>query len=419
MADGGRGIDEKGREVMNILYFSQFYNPEPIAAAFRATDNAKHWVEEEHKVTVFTAFPNYPTGRVFYGYKVSMLNVKTINKIKVIRSKLIVKPNTSMFNRLENALSFFAFGLYNIISKKRKIGKNFDIVLGTSGTIFTGILAWIYTVLYKGKFVFEIRDITYKQLMATGRKADSLPVKGMRWLELFLCNRAAKVVVVTNGFKKILCADGIPEDKILVVTNGVDCKFSNRTCTKWLTLSYFGTLGISQNIVGTFKYAKYLHNIIDDFNYLIIGEGAQKDDINQSIVDYKLNYITLLPGMSSEKLEPYYEDTEISIVTLNKSEDFKYTIPSKLFQIMGRGIAVLFIGPEGEASDIVRQYNAGIVLTGTEEEDFEALRKFFSEADWREQLKEMGSNGYKAVAEHYSRKVLAKKYLDIFEELLD
>ena len=85
---------------------------------------------------------------------------------------------------------------------------------------------------------------------------------------------------------------------------------------------------------------------------------------------------------------------------------------------MGRGIAVLFIGPDGEAADIIRKYNAGIVLTGSVEEDLKVLEDFFSRDNWREALSTMGKNGAQAVVEHYSRSHLAEKYLKILEEAI-
>lgn len=123
-----------------------------------------------------------------------------------------------------------------------------------------------------------------------------------------------------------------------------------------------------------------------------------------------------MDGMSADELEKYYTYTNISVVTLKKSEDFKYTIPSKIFQIMGRGIAVLYIGPEGEAADIIRKYGAGIVLTGTVEEDLGKLAEFFLKNNWQDELIKMGRNGSKAVLENYSRKKLAREYLNVLEE---
>ena len=345
---------------MRILFFSQFYTPESIAPSFRATENSKLWKEMGHDVTVFTGYPNYPTGKIFYGYDPKLLTEETIDGVRVLRSKLVAKPNTSIVKRLENALSYFFFGWINTHFQKKRIGKNYDVVLGTSGIIFNALLAQIYAAKIKKPFIFEIRDITYVQMQATGKRKDSATVKGMKRLELRLCKKAAKVVVVTNGFKKTLIDDGIPAEKIEVITNGVDVEKSEGAYAegKKFTLSYFGTLGISQNIMDTFSYAAEINSVSSDFEYLIIGDGAQRAEIEEAAKGK--GYIRMLPGMSAAELEPYYNDTQLSVISLRKSDNFRFTIPSKLFQIMGRGIAVLFIGPDGETAQIIRKYNAGI-----------------------------------------------------------
>lgn len=402
---------------IKILYFSQFYTPESIAPSFRATENSEIWIQQGNDVTVFTGYPNYPTGKIFNGYNPKLLSRETINGVSVIRNKLIAKPNTSIVRRLENALSYFVFGLVNILFNNKTIGKKYDVVLGTSGVIFNALLAYIFAKIHKIPFVFELRDITYVQMQATGKTKDSISVKAMRYLELLLSRKADKVVVVTNGFKKILAEDGIDAEKIEVITNGVDVNISEGVYDeeKRFVLSYFGTLGISQNIVETFAYANSIKQSVDDFEYLIIGEGAQKTEVENEAKENEC--IRIMHGMSSEELEPYYCNTQMSVITLRKTDNFKYTIPSKLFQIMGRGIAVLFIGPDGEAADIIRENEAGLVLTGTKEEDTRIIEEFFSRPDWKEQMRRMGVNGRKAVEEQYSRTKLAENYLDILKSV--
>ncbi len=367
-------------------------------------------------MTVFTGYPNYPTGKIFDGYDPKMLSEEQIDGVRVLRSKLIAVPNTSILKRLKNALSYFFFGWINTHFQSGKIGKDYDVILGTSGIVFNALLARLYAARKHIPFVFEIRDITYKQLIATGKSESSLAVKGMKWLELRLCKKAAKVVVVTNGYKKILAEDGVPADKIEVITNGVDVDRAVDVYDdhKPLVLSYFGTLGISQNIKDTFPYGEEIRKCVDDFTYLIIGGGAQKEEIKAAAS--QTTFIKMLPSMSSAGLEPYYNDTQLSVIALRKSDDFKYTIPSKLFQVMGRGIAVLYIGPDGESAEIVRKYGAGIALTGTAEEDLATLKDFFHRDDWRESLRQMGDHGRKAVEEHYSRTKLAEDYLRILHE---
>lgn len=404
---------------MKLLYVTQFYTPETIAASFRASEHAALWKKAGVDVTVFTGYPNYPQGRIFDGYTPKLLTEETVDGIRVLRSKLYAVPNPGFLGRLKNAFSFLFFGMVNMLFQGRRVGKGYDLVLGTSGIVFAALLGWMYAACHRIPFIFELRDITYQQLCATGKSPRSPSVRLMRALELFLCRRAKEVVVVTNGFRSQLIADGIEAEKLHVITNGVDIP-QNRPDTaapSCFTLSYFGTLGLSQNIPATFPLADAFHQVLPESRYLLIGEGTQREQINRQLEDRDHSYIQLLPGMDAAELESYYALTELSIVTLSKSENFRHTIPSKLFQIMGRGIAVLFIGPEGEAAQIVRDNRAGIALTGTYEEDLETLRAFLSRPDWRQQLGTMGKNGADAVATGYTRSSCAARYMTLFRQL--
>ncbi len=400
---------------MKILYFSQFYKPEYIAASFRAEENARSWAKLGHDVTVFTGYPNYPKGEVFPGYTVKGIEVEHMDGVKVVRSRISAHSNRTMVSRVTGALAFFFCGLWNTVFHGKTIGKGFDVVLGTSGIIFAALLAWLYAAFRRIPFVFELRDISYLQLQVTGRSPKSLAVRTMRFLELFLCRRARHVVVVTQGFREVLIGDGIPAEKITVITNGVDVTPRPRPERSSFSLSYFGTLGMSQNILGTLPYAQVLRSSCPDFTYLLIGDGAQAQNIAQGIREHP--YIQMKPGMSADALEAYYDHTELSLVTLKKDPVFRHTLPSKLFQIMGRGIAVLFIGPEGEAADTIRRYDAGIALTGTQKEDLALLQKLAARPDFREELIRMGQNGARAVAQHYNRTTLAQGYARLLEEV--
>ena len=400
---------------MKIIYFTQFFKPENIAPAFRAYDNAINWKNMGHEVTIFTGYPNYPVGKIFDGYNAKLYSEEKIDGIRVIRSKLVARPNTSIVRRLVNMFSYFFFGLINVLFN-RKIGKDYDVVLGTSGLIFNALLAWIYAKMHRKRFVFEIRDITYRQLIATGKSEKSMGVKVMRGLELFLCKKAKRVVVVTEGFKKELAMAGIDPDKIVVLTNGVnEVSLHEHRFDQGVVFSYMGTLGLSQDIPGSIDYIGELKKHCDNIKYLIIGEGATKGQIVSRVNDDRLDYVKVMNGMSMDELEKYYDETNMSVVTLKKSDDFKYTIPSKIFQCMGRGIPVLFIGPEGEAADIIRKNNAGIALTKDTRDDVRELVSFFSQDDYKEKLCKMGENGYNVAKEKYTRKKIAERYIDVLK----
>lgn len=400
---------------MRMILFTQFFYPEHIAAAFRAYENAIAWSKTGNEVSIFTCYPNYPTGHIFQGYHNCLFSTEKIDKIYIIRNKLKVAKNTSMIKRIVNALSFPIFSLANIYLHNKEIDRRgYDIAIGSTGPIFTAMLGYFYAHKKHIPFIFEIRDITYKQLVATGSNETSWKVRLMKSWELSLCRKAARVVVLTNGFKDILVRDGIDSSKIHVITNGVDISEPVEIeQSNSLRFGYFGTIGISQDVPLSVEYVSHLkENLTAGLEYLIIGDGAKSYDVSM-LAKTQYQFVHVMPGMSAEELERYYSKIDAGVVILRKSDNFKDTLPSKLFQIMGRGIPVIFIGPDGEAAKLIRNYKAGIVLSGNKESDVNTLIDFFRTADWRDKLKVLGQNGHIAVKENFSRTELAKKYLDI------
>jgi len=410
---------------MNILYVSQFFYPERAAAAIRAYENAKIWTSLGHSVTLFTGYPNFPTGRIFEDYKVKLLEKEEIEGIKVIRNKVIAKPNTTKILRAVSYFSFTFFSLWNIFFNKKHIKSNYDVVLGTSGTVFAPIPAYLYAKLNKIPFVLELRDITYKQLLATGSSKKSISYKLIRFLELSLCKRARAIVTLTEGFRRELLEEGIEEQKIHVIPNGfnLEKESQDKTNSQELVISYFGTFGYSQDLTRVINILNGVHVRDRKIKLIFIGDGAERD----KLLNYKnkegISNLEFLSSMPQNDLEKFYEISDFCVVALKNNKMFRNTIPSKLFEIMGRRKPLIFFGPEGEASLIIRKSKAGISLTSEDDiQNRELLGRLLNElvdsGCLECQKKEYGGNGYNYVRENYNRQTLAEKYLQILKSIM-
>ncbi|EOU1878366.1 glycosyltransferase family 4 protein [Clostridium perfringens] len=404
---------------MKLLYISQFFKPERVAASFRAYDNAKIWSENGDDITVFTGYPNFPTGKLFDGYKIKLLEKEVVDRINVIRSKIIVKKNTSKLNRILNSLSFLFFGVFNILFNSKKIGKNYDAVLGTSGTILAPIIAYIYSIKNKVPFILELRDITYIQILAVYGGKKNILYKLIKFIELYLCKKAKKVIVVTAGFKEELIKDGIEEKKIFIIYNGInidDIKCKDKFLEKdKLVFNYMGNIGASQNLIKVIDVFNNLELNNKDKEMYIIGDGAYKEKIKEYIKLKNIGNIYIKDGMNSSELEKYYEISDFSIVSLNNNEFFKNTIPSKIFQIMGRGGCVLFFGPAGETSNILKKVSDKFIFN---EKDTNLISNKLNdilnyEIKIYSYLEKVGKRGRMMVEEEFDRKKLCEKYKEI------
>lgn len=413
---------------MKILYVTQFYYPERAAGAFRAIDNSNIWRKENNDVTILTTYPNFPSGKVFKGYSNRIISVDKYKDIKLIRSKIFAVKNTSKLNRAISSVSFLIYSLYNMIFNSDKIGKDYDIVLGTSGTVLSPIIAYIYSRLNSIPFVLEFRDITYNQLLAVynGKKTPIYHV--VRLIELYLSKKADKIVVVTKGFKKILIRDGIQSDKIEIIPNGAIIDKGKETLVSYnnecIIFSYIGNIGGSQNlkrVIDLFDYIE-IHNMKKEL--IIIGDGGKKEEIRDYINQRKIKNITLLDGLEYEKLDEYYKKSNFCIVSLNNNDKFIETIPSKIFTIMSKKRPILFLGPRGEASEIINKSMCGLVYHSKNYKEVaqnisEKINSYIKEDKLEQFVKECGSNGHMFVEKNYNRVFLAKKYIKVMKDTIE
>lgn len=412
---------------MKILYVSQFYYPERAAGAFRAIDNSTIWSRNNNDVTIFTSYPNFPLGKIFNGYSNELISKDEYEGVNLLRNKIIAIKNTSKINRAISSASFVFYSLYNMIFNSKKIGKGYDIVLGTSGTILAPIIAYVYSKINKIPFILELRDITYNQILAVydNKKAPLYYIT--KAIEIYLCKKASKIVVVTNGFKSKLIEDGISADKITVIPNGAiveeDKVYSNGINKEKIIFSYIGNIGGSQN----------LKRVIDVFNnikinnkekeLIIIGDGGKKDVIKSYIDQKGISDITLLDGMAYKDLDMYYNKSHFCIVSLNNNDKFIGTIPSKIFTIMSKQRAILFLGPDGEASQIIKDSGCGLVYYSKNYKEIannisKVINGYVKEDKLELIIKKYGMSGYEFVYKNYNRLDLAEKYLNIMEETI-
>lgn len=406
---------------MKVLYVSQFFKPERVAAAFRAYENAKAWTEKGEEITILTGYPNFPTGKLFDGYKIKLLDEEYVDGIRVLRSKVIIKENTSKIKRIINALSFLFFGAYNVVFNNEMIGKDFDVVLATSGTILAPLVGYIYSIKNKVPFILEIRDITYVQMLAVYGGKKNIIYNIVKKIELFLCQKASKVIVVTNGFKCKLVKDGINEKKIEVIHNGVDTNEINVSSVNHedeIVFSYMGNIGASQGIENIIKIFDSLSLGEVKKKLIIIGDGAKKENIKQYIKESKLKNIVVKDGMNQSELEKYYDTSDLCIVSLNNTEFFKNTVPSKIFQIMGRGKCIAFFGPCGEASNIISTVDDTFIFTNNNvEKTVSRLEKIIINSEnLKSYLEEKGKEFRILTEKKYDRRLLAEKYINILKQ---
>ena len=147
---------------MKILYLTQWFDPEPF---FKGINYVKKMKKKGHHVEVLTGFPNYPTGKLYDGYKIKLWKKEKINGISVIRTALFPSHSRSKIGRIIN---YFSFAMSSTLFGLIKIKNNFDLIYVYHPPITVGLTALIMKFIWRIPYIYEIQDIWPETLRATG-----------------------------------------------------------------------------------------------------------------------------------------------------------------------------------------------------------------------------------------------------------
>jgi glycosyltransferase involved in cell wall biosynthesis len=400
---------------MHILFLTDNFPPEVNAPASRTFEHCREWVQAGHRVTVVTCAPNFPKGKVFDGYRNALWQSEQMAGIRVIRVWTYITANDGFVKRI---LDYQSFMLGAILASP--FIRGVDVVVGTSPQLFTTCAAYAVSRLKRIPYVFELRDLWPESIRAVGAIGNSRVLDMLECLELFLYRKAARIVSVTQSFKRNLVGRGIDGDKIAVVTNGVDVsRFKPQP--KDLALEtelglqgkfvagYIGTHGMAHALETLLEAARRLQDdpVGGDIRLLFLGDGANKQKLVAQAQAMGLSNVVFVDSVPKEQVVRYWSLLDVSIIHLKKTELFTTVIPSKLFECMGMGIPVLH-GVAGESAEIVEQEGCGQVFAP---EDVDALCKGLLALKSDENLRQRYRQNGLAAAGRYDRKELALRML--------
>lgn len=354
---------------MHILFLTDNFPPEVNAPASRTYEHCREWVAEGHQVTVLTCAPNFPAGKVFEGYENRVLPVREeLDGISILRVWTYISANSGFLRRTLDYVSYMISAILFAPS-----ARNVDVVVGTSPQFFTAWAAYIVAGYKRVPFIFELRDLWPESIRAVGAIKNRNVLWFLERMELFLYKRAEIIVSVTHSFKANLVSRGIDENKIVVVTNGVDLNRFKPCVKDEEILDQLGATGqFVAGYIGTHGMAHALETLIEagrllqewgerDILILLLGDGARKASLEQYAKDKKVTNVKFITSVPKEVVVRYWGILDAAIIHLKNDPTFETVIPSKIFECMAMGLPVLH-GVNGESAQIVTENKIGIVI---------------------------------------------------------
>jgi glycosyltransferase involved in cell wall biosynthesis len=403
---------------VRILLVTHYFPPETGAPQARLSALARTWAADGDRVTVLTGMPNHPTGIVPPGYRGAIRRRERRDGYRILRTWLFTTPNEGIARK---TLGHLTFMVSSVLLGGWGSGRA-DVVVVSSPTFFSIGSAWLLARLKRAQLVVEIRDLWPAIFTELGVLANPWVIGALERLELAAYAAADEVVVVSEGFRDNLINRGVPPGKIHTIRNGASpgrfdpavrpdpaVRATLGASPGDCLVLYLGTHGISQGLPGIVDAAARL--AAHPVHFAFVGEGADKARLERKVTRLGLRNVTLRPGVPHDEVPALLAAAEICLVPLRDVPLLATFIPSKMFEYLAAGKAVIG-SVTGEAGQILREAGAVVVPPEDSVALADAIRALAISPQRRQA---MGRAGRAHVEQRYDRAALAREYRKILD----
>lgn len=381
----------------------------------------RYWEDEGAKVTVITAMPNRPEGRIHRDYRRKLFLEERWGRTRVLRSWLFARPHHSFFSTVLNNLTFMATGAAHSMVR----GRDIDILIASSPPFFVHVAGDAARRVRRIPLVLEVRDLWPDYLRQMGFVKNERVAGWLFSLESFLFRQAEAVVTVTESFRKRVAGKGVERNRIHVIPNGVDSSFYgpgerpatldglNAATPGGFLVGYLGNFGAGQGLSRVLEAALLVRQGNPAVRFVLAGDGPERDALvqHEAVTSGVVRVLSTIP---KAKTPTFYAACDACLVPLAPFPILRETVPSKLFEILASEKPVV-ASVAGEAARIVRASGGGLVARpGDPVSIAETVLRIAAMAE--DARTRMGTRGRAYVVEHYERRTLALRYLDVLHD---
>ena len=324
---------------MKLLVISQYFTPDITAAAFRISETVDGLNKNGIDVFVITSTPHKSNADS---------NFKNDEK-NIIRIKV---PFFRKQTKITYLYQYVSFTLKSII-KSLNLRKHFkyDIILVSSPPITIAFVAFIIKFITKKPLIFDIRDIWPDSAVAIKKLSQrGLVYNFFKKVEKYIYTKSDYLTCVAEPMRDYI-RNLSQKDNIKVIYNGASDELLNLNTNKSkfdyekdFFYTYAGNIGHAQDIITVIKaFSKFLSENKNKNCYLnLIGNGPEKENaMNFSRNLFCNERIIFKEEVQKKELRKELLFSHVLIIPLIKSDIFKLTIPSKVFDYMTFQIPII------------------------------------------------------------------------------
>lgn len=302
-----------------------------------------------------------------------------------------------------------------------KINVKPDIVYYRHGLFNAGL--WTAKLL-RIPAVKEVNGIVANEKEVTNQ-AKGIILNIINHIEKRNMPKADKIIVVTSKLKQILIREyNVSENKIEVLENGANVDLfrpmeRNRVISKlriseqFRYVCFVGNFATWQGLEYLIKSVPHVLKECPDARFLLVGDGDLKERLESMVKDIGVSDKVIFTGMVPYQDVPYYINASDVCVVPKLPLKSGYS-PLKLCEYLACEKPVIASRLNG--FEILEEQQMGLLVPPEDEVALaQAIVRMLKDYSLRE---EMGKNGRQYVVKHRSWENVARKTLQVFEELM-
>jgi glycosyltransferase involved in cell wall biosynthesis len=290
------------------------------------------------------------------------------------------------------------------------------VVIGSTVHPFAALAACLLARRHRVPFVFEVRDLWPRTLVAMGAiPAGGLLDRGLAWLERWLAARAARIIVLMLGGVEYFQSLGVPRTKLLWLPNGAELPStppsSLREQAHPFQLLYCGSHGPANALDTVLDAMVHLQARgigSDQFRLRLIGAGPSKPALQQRAQALGLNAVRFEQPVPKDAIPALAAQADAFVVAMRPlPELYRYGISfNKLFDYFLAARPI--VSASCAAHDPVAAADAGLVVpAGDAKALADAIEQMMQLS--LEERQRLGSNGRRYLEQHHDVRLLAQR----------
>lgn len=349
---------------MHILLITAHFEPEQGAAPVILTRLARALRARGHDLTVLTALPSYPQGRVYDGYRDAWEVTESADGLRVIHTWLWATPSPKISRKLLSQASFALTAALRGLGLPRP-----DVALVEAQPMFTHLLGAALCRLRGIPYVLDVHDLWPDHLLTVGTLTAQHPVyRVFRALTDASLRRAAGVICLTPYLSERARVYARDAAKVQTVLSGIDLdRFHPGADAAAFRAKY--ALGDARlvSFIGAFVTAYDFDTMLAAARLLgdrpgvrvLLGGGGTQAARLDALLGGDLAHVARTGWVDYDDVPAAYAASDVCFWALRPEPLYRGTMPTKLYEALAAGLPTA-AAVEGVAADFLRQTGAGL-----------------------------------------------------------